>query len=175
MQLFLGRFQFLVGALQLLVAGENLCHSRTATLRSWLRLSQSPIANSHNLPGCRRFFRKDFAREIHGGEKARGGTDALRSSKNQETLWTSGVVKEGNHLVLQNRLEINQEIPAADQITSLACSRLRSARTGSSGDREIPTNVIAKSNSVEMNWYRSTSWFLLSASNCGRLSMVHAS
>ena len=53
---------------------------------------------------------------IHGCEKVAGRADALRSAEYQKAAGPRGIVKQRNHFSLQDRFQINQQIPATNQI-----------------------------------------------------------
>jgi hypothetical protein len=70
----------------------------------------------HIWPGHRGFLRIYLVLSVNWGEKIRKSTEGLRFSEQEEALGPEGIMKEWNDSFLQERPEVNQHVPATDEI-----------------------------------------------------------
>src|SRR6266851_2170184 len=68
-------------------------------------------------PGCGRFSAINLVLTIHQLKQVRGrANDAFRRPQDQKSLWLQGIMKDGHDPFLQNRLEVDQHVPATDDV-----------------------------------------------------------
>jgi hypothetical protein len=70
----------------------------------------------HNRARAGAFFLVNLVLLVHQREQILERSQAFRRPQHQIAAWLQGIEKRGNGALLQNRAEINQQIPAADQI-----------------------------------------------------------
>src|SRR5260370_2542071 len=96
----------------------------TLTLRCFLAARNLPcidrVPASRKVevqPGCGRFSAINLVLPIHQLKQVRGrANDAFRRPQHQKSPWLQRIMKDGHDPFLQNRLEVDQHVPATDDV-----------------------------------------------------------